>query len=182
MSPADSFGTAIGVGIGVGIELTNPISAKLLADRWHHLPGRPQAGSYAERHLRLVRVRGWQGPPDQIPRRSLGISKSNRPSRPYQQCNLFSALSAAIFPPLTARKHRQTCGLGYSPQRRSVRRGAGQIHALLSVLCVSAVNRTSCWVNGFRRLLCRNRPSGLFLSPAIALLPGVLLEGILSLA
>ncbi|QQO54748.1 MAG: hypothetical protein N838_16780 [Thiohalocapsa sp. PB-PSB1] len=29
MSPADSFGTAI----GVGIELTNPISAKLLADR-----------------------------------------------------------------------------------------------------------------------------------------------------
>ncbi|QQO57316.1 MAG: hypothetical protein N838_32180 [Thiohalocapsa sp. PB-PSB1] len=43
MSPADSFATAIGVGIGinagigigigVGIELTNPISAKLLADR-----------------------------------------------------------------------------------------------------------------------------------------------------
>jgi hypothetical protein len=43
VSPADSFGTAIGVdigiginvgiGIGVGIELTNPISAKLLADR-----------------------------------------------------------------------------------------------------------------------------------------------------
>ncbi len=34
MSPADSFGTAIGVGIGigVGIEPTNP-SAKLLADR-----------------------------------------------------------------------------------------------------------------------------------------------------
>jgi hypothetical protein len=46
VSPADSFGTAIGVGIGigigvgiginvgigVGIELTNPISAKLLAD------------------------------------------------------------------------------------------------------------------------------------------------------
>jgi hypothetical protein len=45
VSPADSFGTAIGVGIGiginlgigidigVGIELTNPLSAKLLADR-----------------------------------------------------------------------------------------------------------------------------------------------------
>jgi hypothetical protein len=41
VSPADSFATAIGVGIGiginvgvgVGIELTNPISAKLLADR-----------------------------------------------------------------------------------------------------------------------------------------------------
>jgi hypothetical protein len=41
VSPADSFGTAIGVGIGIGInvgigigiELTNPISAKLLADR-----------------------------------------------------------------------------------------------------------------------------------------------------
>ncbi len=43
MSPADSFATAIGVGIGiginvgvgvgVGIELTNPLSAKLLADR-----------------------------------------------------------------------------------------------------------------------------------------------------
>jgi hypothetical protein len=43
VSPADSFGTAIGVGIGinvgigigigVGIELTNPISAKLLAER-----------------------------------------------------------------------------------------------------------------------------------------------------
>ncbi|QQO56688.1 MAG: hypothetical protein N838_28315 [Thiohalocapsa sp. PB-PSB1] len=32
MSPADSFGTAIGVGIGIGIEPTNP-SAKLLADR-----------------------------------------------------------------------------------------------------------------------------------------------------
>ncbi|QQO56740.1 MAG: hypothetical protein N838_28625 [Thiohalocapsa sp. PB-PSB1] len=34
MSPADSFGTAIGVGIGigVGIEPTNP-SAKLLAER-----------------------------------------------------------------------------------------------------------------------------------------------------
>ncbi len=34
-SPADSFGTAIGVGIGIGvvIELTNPTSAKLLADR-----------------------------------------------------------------------------------------------------------------------------------------------------
>jgi hypothetical protein len=36
VSPADSFGTAIGVGIGIGIgigiELTNPISAKLLAD------------------------------------------------------------------------------------------------------------------------------------------------------
>jgi hypothetical protein len=31
VSPADSFGTAIGVGIG--IELTNPISAKLLAER-----------------------------------------------------------------------------------------------------------------------------------------------------
>ncbi|QQO55437.1 MAG: hypothetical protein N838_20885 [Thiohalocapsa sp. PB-PSB1] len=31
MSPADSFGTAIGV--GVGIELTNSLSAKLLADR-----------------------------------------------------------------------------------------------------------------------------------------------------
>ncbi|QQO57016.1 MAG: hypothetical protein N838_30340 [Thiohalocapsa sp. PB-PSB1] len=29
MSPADSFG----IGIGVGIELTNPLSAKLLADR-----------------------------------------------------------------------------------------------------------------------------------------------------
>jgi hypothetical protein len=33
VSPADSFATAIGVGIGVGIELTNPLSAKLLADR-----------------------------------------------------------------------------------------------------------------------------------------------------
>jgi hypothetical protein len=35
VSPADSFATAIGVGIGinVGIELTNPISAKFLADR-----------------------------------------------------------------------------------------------------------------------------------------------------
>jgi hypothetical protein len=41
VSPADSFGTAIGVGIGivinvgigVGIELTNPLSAKLLAER-----------------------------------------------------------------------------------------------------------------------------------------------------
>jgi hypothetical protein len=41
VSPADSFGTAIGVGIGIGInvgigigiELTNPLSAKLLADR-----------------------------------------------------------------------------------------------------------------------------------------------------
>ena len=35
MSPANSFGTAIGVGIGigVGIALTNPLSAKLLADR-----------------------------------------------------------------------------------------------------------------------------------------------------
>jgi hypothetical protein len=35
VSPADSFGTAIGVGIGigVGIEPTNPLSAKLLADR-----------------------------------------------------------------------------------------------------------------------------------------------------
>jgi hypothetical protein len=35
VSPADSFGTAIGVGIGigVGIELANPLSAKLLADR-----------------------------------------------------------------------------------------------------------------------------------------------------
>ncbi|QQO57028.1 MAG: hypothetical protein N838_30410 [Thiohalocapsa sp. PB-PSB1] len=33
MSPADSFGTAIGVGIGVGIQLTNPISAKLPAER-----------------------------------------------------------------------------------------------------------------------------------------------------
>jgi hypothetical protein len=35
VSPADSFGTPIGVGIGigVGIELTNPISAKLFADR-----------------------------------------------------------------------------------------------------------------------------------------------------
>jgi hypothetical protein len=43
VSPADSFATAIGVGIGiginvgvgvgVGIELTNPRSAKLLADR-----------------------------------------------------------------------------------------------------------------------------------------------------
>jgi hypothetical protein len=35
VSPADSFGTAIGVGIGigVGIDLTNPISARLLADR-----------------------------------------------------------------------------------------------------------------------------------------------------
>jgi hypothetical protein len=35
VSPADSFATAIGVGIGigVGIEPTNPLSAKLLADR-----------------------------------------------------------------------------------------------------------------------------------------------------
>jgi hypothetical protein len=35
VSPADSFATAIGVviGIGVGIELTKPLSAKLLADR-----------------------------------------------------------------------------------------------------------------------------------------------------
>jgi hypothetical protein len=33
VSPADSFGVGIGIGIGVGIELTNPISAKLLADR-----------------------------------------------------------------------------------------------------------------------------------------------------
>ncbi|QQO54483.1 MAG: hypothetical protein N838_15150 [Thiohalocapsa sp. PB-PSB1] len=33
MSPADSFGTGIGIGINVGIELTNPLSAKLLADR-----------------------------------------------------------------------------------------------------------------------------------------------------
>jgi hypothetical protein len=39
VSPADSFATAINVGIGiginvdVGIELTNPLSAKLFADR-----------------------------------------------------------------------------------------------------------------------------------------------------
>jgi hypothetical protein len=35
VSPADSFGIGIndGIGIGVGIELTNPLSAKLLADR-----------------------------------------------------------------------------------------------------------------------------------------------------
>jgi hypothetical protein len=32
--------------------------------------------------------------------------------------------------------------LAYSPQRRGVRRGAGRMHALLSVLCVSALNQT----------------------------------------
>ena len=48
VSPADSFGTAIGVGIGIGIgigiELTNPISAKLLADRLATLSERREHG------------------------------------------------------------------------------------------------------------------------------------------
>jgi hypothetical protein len=50
VSPADSFGTAIGIGInvgigiGVGIELTNPLSAKLLADRLATLSERREHG------------------------------------------------------------------------------------------------------------------------------------------
>jgi hypothetical protein len=44
VSPADSFGTAIGIGIGVGIELTNPISAKLLPDRLATLSERREHG------------------------------------------------------------------------------------------------------------------------------------------
>jgi hypothetical protein len=40
VSPADSFGTAI----GVGIELTNPLSAKLLADRVATLSERREHG------------------------------------------------------------------------------------------------------------------------------------------
>jgi hypothetical protein len=46
VSPADSFGTAIGVGIGigVGIEPTNPLSAKLLAERVATLSERREQG------------------------------------------------------------------------------------------------------------------------------------------
>jgi hypothetical protein len=50
VSPADSFGTAIGVGIGinvgigVGIEPTNPLSARLLADRVATLSERREHG------------------------------------------------------------------------------------------------------------------------------------------
>jgi hypothetical protein len=46
VSPADSFGTAIGAdsGIGIGLELTNPISAKLLADRVATLSERREHG------------------------------------------------------------------------------------------------------------------------------------------
>jgi hypothetical protein len=67
VSPADSFGTAIGIGInvgigiGVGIELTNPLSAKLLADRLATLSERREHGHKTiEQCLLLAVVVGGQ--------------------------------------------------------------------------------------------------------------------------